>query len=277
MYRLDFERIDMSSLIEGYLGVTEEGRKSRLPAKLDWWQSATGLFLGLFMWGHMLFVSTILISNDFMYTVTKMFEGSFIFGEENSKPIIVSISVFIVFVIFIVHAGLALRKFPSNYKQYKIMKTHTAALKHDDTKLWFIQAYTGFAMFFLGSVHLYVIMTSADKIGPYGSADRMVSDWMWPLYILLLLAVELHGSIGLYRLSVKWGWFDGKDAKATRKKLKKAKWAVTIFFLVLGFATLAAYIKIGLEHRDNYGERYHPSKTQSLYQTPSYDIQGVLS
>ncbi len=267
----------MRSLIEGYLGVTEEGRKSRLPAKLDWWQSATGLFLGLFMWGHMLFVSTILVSKDFMYTVTKMFEGSFIFGDAHSKPILVSITVFIVFVIFIVHAGLALRKFPSNYKQYSIMKTHTAALKHEDTKLWFIQAYTGFAMFFLGSVHLYVIMTSADKIGPYGSADRMVSDWMWPLYILLLLAVELHGSIGLYRLSVKWGWFDGKDAKATRKKLKKAKWAVTVFFLVLGFATLAAYIKIGLEHKANYGERYHPGTSQSLNQTTTYAIQGVLS
>ncbi len=267
----------MSDLIEGYLGVTKEGRKSRLPAKLDYWQSATGLFLGLFMWGHMLFVSTILISKDFMYTVTKMFEGSFIFGDEHSKPIIVSISVFIVFMIFIIHAALALRKFPSSYKQYKIMKTHTVALNHDDTKLWFIQAYTGFAMFFLGSVHLYVIMTSADKIGPYGSADRMVSDWMWPLYLLLLLAVELHGSIGLYRLSVKWGWFDGKDAKATRKKLKKLKWAITVFFLVLGFTTLAAYIKIGLAHQDNYGERYHPTKVQSLHQTHAYTIQGALS
>lgn len=267
----------MSGLIEGYLGVTKEGRKSRLPAKLDWWQSATGLFLGLFMWGHMLFVSTILISKDFMYTVTKLFEGSFIFGDENSKPILVSIAVFIVFVIFIVHAGLALRKFPSTYKQYKIMKVHTAALKHDDTKLWFIQAFTGFAMFFLGSVHLYVIMTSADKIGPYASADRMVSDWMWPLYLLLLLAVEFHGSIGLYRLSVKWGWFDGKDAKATRKKLKKLKWAITIFFMVLGLTTLAAYMKIGFAHQDNYGERYHRGQIQSLNQVPRTTLQGVLS
>jgi len=98
---------------------------------------------------------------------------------------------------------------------------------------------------------------------------------MWPLYILLLLAVELHGSIGLYRLSVKWGWFDGKDAKATRKKLKKAKWIITTFFLVLGFATLAAYIKIGIAHKANYGEKYHVS--QNLNYTQSYNIQGVLS
>jgi fumarate reductase subunit C len=250
----------MISLIEGYLGITGNRKKSKFPAKLDYWQSATGLFLGLFMWAHMFFVSTILISKDFMYSVTKMFEGSFIFGE--GKPIIVGVMVFFVFVIFILHAMLALRKFPINYRQFQILKTHTKALNHDDTKLWFIQVYTGFAMFFLGSVHLYILMTNPEKIGPYASADRVVSDFMWPLYILLLLAVELHGSIGLYRLAVKWGWFDGKNARETRKKLKKAKMMITIFFLILGFTTLAAYIKIGIEHKANYGEHY---KSQVVY------------
>ena len=248
----------MSKLIEGYLGITSDGKKSKLPAKLDFYQSATGLILGLFMWGHMFFVSTILISKDFMHTITQMFEGAFFF-EDGGKPILVSIFVGFIFIIFIVHALLAMRKLPANYEQYKILKTHTNALDHADTKLWFYQAFTGFVMFFLGSVHLYIIMTSADKIGPYASADRVVSDWMWPLYILLLLAVEFHGSIGLYRLAVKWGWFDGKNPRETRKKLKKAKWATTIFFLALGFASLAAYIKIGIEHKDNYGERYHPT------------------
>jgi len=82
---------------------------------------------------------------------------------------------------------------------------------------------------------------------------------MWPLYILLLLAVEFHGSIGLYRLAVKWGWFDGKDPKASRKKLKKAKWIVTVAFLTLGVLSLAAYIKIGIAHKDKVGERYEIS------------------
>ena len=31
------------------------------------------------------------------------------------------------------------------------------------------------------------------------------------------------------------------------------------FFIVLGLATLAAYMKIGYEHRDRVGERYTPS------------------
>jgi hypothetical protein len=51
-----------------------------------------------------------------------------------------------------------------------------------------------------------------------------------------------------------------------RHRLKVLKWAITVFFLVLGFATLAAYIKIGIEHQGHYGERYVPSRLQELPQ-----------
>lgn len=247
----------MSDLLEGFLGTSIEGKKSRLPAKLDYIQSATGLFLGLFMWGHMFFVSTILISKDFMYTITKMFEGSMFLSEP--QPVIVSAIVLFVFAVFIVHAMLGMRKLPINFRQYQAYKTHMGMMKHDDTTMWFTQAFTGFAMFFLGSAHLFTMATKADEIGPFGSADRMYSDYMWPFYLLLLLAVEFHGGIGLYRLCVKWGWFEGADAKASRKNLKKVKWAVTTFFLALGLLTLAAYVKIGYEHRHNVGERFQPT------------------
>ena len=63
-------------------------RKSRLPARLDLLQSASGLALGLFMWGHMFFVSSILLGNDAMWTITRFFEGYFFFGR--SYPGIVS-------------------------------------------------------------------------------------------------------------------------------------------------------------------------------------------
>jgi len=61
---------------------------------------------------------------------------------------------------------------------------------------------------------------------------------------------------------VKWGWFEGKDPNASRKRLKLVKWAITVFFLVLGLATLAAYMKIGYEHRDRAGEPYVPAAMQ---------------
>src|SRR5215467_9939543 len=37
------------------VGLDQRARKSHWPARLDWAQSASGLFLGLFMWGHMAF------------------------------------------------------------------------------------------------------------------------------------------------------------------------------------------------------------------------------
>ena len=56
-------------------------RKSRWPARLDWLQSVSGLLLALFMWGHMFFVSSILLGKDARWTVTRFFEGYFFFGR----------------------------------------------------------------------------------------------------------------------------------------------------------------------------------------------------
>ena len=249
-----------SPLIAG-VGLADRARKSRWPARLDLTQSVTGLVLVLFMWGHMFFVSSILISKDAMWTITKVFEGYFFFGAGYAW--IVSLVVAAVIGLIVVHAVLAVRKFPASYQQYSTFRHHMGMMKHEDTTLWFWQVFTGFALFFLASVHLYLMLTRPDRIGPYESSDRVWSEHLWPLYILLLLAVELHGGIGLYRLAVKWGSFAGPDPAATRARLKLLKWAITVFFLALGFATLAAYIRIGIEHQDHYGERYVPAHLQT--------------
>jgi fumarate reductase subunit C len=239
------------------VGLADAPRKSRWPARLDLMQSGTGLLLALFMWGHMFFVSSILISNDAMWTITKFFEGYFFFGR--SYPVIVSFVVAAVIVMLVVHAFLAVRKFPINYRQFTLFRGHMKMLKHEDTTLWFWQVVTGFALFFLATIHLYVMLTQPGKIGPYESADRVWSGVYWPLYLVLLFVVEIHGGVGLYRLCVKWGWFGTAEPGASRRRLKILKWALTVFFLVLGLATLAAYIKIGIEHAPNYGEKYAPA------------------
>ena len=124
-------------VIESYTGVTPQRKKSKIPAKLDFWQSATGLFLGLFMLAHLLFVSSILISKEAMYKVTKFFEGSFIFGEAG-EPRIVSAIVVIVIIALVIHAFLAMRKFPINYKQFLALRVHKDLMKHGDTTYWVI-------------------------------------------------------------------------------------------------------------------------------------------
>jgi len=121
-------------------------------------------------------------------------------------------------------------------------------------------------MFFAGSVHLYIMLTNPGSIDPYLSADRVVSGNMWPLYLTLLICVELHGTIGLYRLCMKWGWFAGKDAKKSRQKLKAMKNKLTIFFLTIGVLALLVFVVIGIRHRDNVGERYvkHDSAVEQV-------------
>jgi fumarate reductase subunit C len=235
-------------------------RRSRWPARLDLLQSGSGLVLALFMWGHMFFVSSILLGKDAMWTVARFFEGTFFFGRPLSW--LVSLVVATILTLLMLHALLAMRKFPINFRQLREFRAHAGTLKHEDTTLWWWQAVTGFALFFMASMHLYVMLSRPDRIGPFESADRVWSDHYWPLYLVLLFAVELHGGIGLYRLAMKWDWFAGPDPNATRHKLKTLKWVLTVFFLVLGLATLAAYVKIGIEHAPNAGERYVPSHLQ---------------
>jgi fumarate reductase subunit C len=98
-----------------------------------------------------------------------------------------------------------------------------------------------------------------DAIGPFGSGNRFWSGSWWPLYLVLLFAVELHAGIGLYRLAVKWGWLQGDDPNVGRARLKRLKWVLTIFFLALGLATFAAYMKIGREIEGNPGAVYVPA------------------
>ena len=249
--------MDSSQNVIAGVGLADRPRKSRWPARMDFAQSASGLVLALFMWGHMFFVSTILISKDAMWSVTKFFEGYFVLGT--SYPGVVSVVVATILALVMFHAFLAMRKFPANYRQYRAFIGHRKLMAHEDTTLWWVQAVTGFLLFFMAAVHLYQMLMHPGDIGPYGSADRVWSGGWWPLYLVLLFAVELHGGIGLYRLCVKWGWLEGKDPEASRKKLKAAKWVLTAFFRALGLATLGAYMKIGYEHRSRVGERYTPA------------------
>ncbi len=242
------------NIVESILGKTTQKRKSKIPAKLDFLQSATGLILAIFIIFHLLFEASILFGKDSMYAITKMFELDFFI--KGGSPIFISILAFIIFAIFIFHAFLAMRKFPNSYREYLRLKTHAKLMKHSDTNLWIIQITTGFMLFFLGSIHLYTMLTQPANIGPFASSDRVYSDMFWPMYLMLLISVVLHAGVGIYRLIMKWGWFDGKNPKENRLRTRKIIKIITIIYLIIGLFSLITYIKIGYEHRDSYGERY---------------------
>lgn len=230
----------------------------KIPAILDFTQSFTGLILALFIMGHILFEASILISNEMMYKVTIMFEGYYFFGE--TYPGIVSFLAAAVFVIIVVHAAIALRKFPSDYREYKIIKNHTLRMEHEDTSLWMIQVITGFMMFFIASVHVYIMMVQPSNIGPYASSHRVVDELMGPLYFLLLLSVISHAFIGLYRLAMKWGFMESKKPEVSRARFKFLMKALIAVYIILGLSSLTKYTYIGLTHDFSDGVKYQ-SKT----------------
>jgi len=154
-----------------------------------------------------------------------------------------------------------MRKFPASYRQYKVMKEHTVRMRHQDTSLWVIQAVTGFSMFFLASIHLYIMIMQPDMIGPYASSER-VANYMWPLYLLLLFAVVIHAGVGIYRLILKWGWFEAKQQKYMKQRralLRMIMYFVVTLYLTIGVASLMRYMSIGEAHTPDDPERYVPA------------------
>jgi fumarate reductase subunit C len=103
-------------------------------------------------------------------------------------------------------------------------------------------------MFFLGSVHLYIMMTQPQNIGPFASSSRVVDELMGPLYLILLFSVVSHAFIGLYRLAMKWGFMEGKNTKKSRKIFKLLMKTMIAVYLILGTFSLAKYTYIGLNH-----------------------------
>lgn len=224
-------------------------------------EGTTGLLLVLFMWVHMGLVSSILVSKDAMYHVSRFLEGEYLLGRP--MPILVSIAASIVFLLLLTHALAAIRRMPASYREYSAFIHHAAGMRHADTWLWLVQVITGIIIMFVAAVHLYEMIMHPANIGPYASADRAVTGRMWPLDLLLLYAVEIHAGIGLYRLILKWGWFASPDPRRMRRRLRLLIAGIVVFFLALGTATLATYVKIGLEHREQAGERYVPSHLSS--------------
>jgi fumarate reductase subunit C len=239
-------------------------RKSPWPARLDLLQSASGLVLALFICAHMGFEGSILLGKDAMWRVSRFFEGAFFFSAP--VPALVSLAALGIFAVLVLHALLAMRKFPINFRELQAIVRHSRTVRMADTRLWLVQALTGFSLFFLASAHLAQMLFWPEKIGPYASADRIWSDHLWPFYAALLIAAGLHAGAGLYRLSLKWGW-----PRFLRASLRRLMWAFIFFFIAVETATLGVYMDIGRRHASAYGERYTPPALHGQRAKPAGD------
>jgi fumarate reductase subunit C len=194
----------------------------------------TGLILALFMWGHMLFVGSILTGEKGFDWLAEMLEVYFI-----AQP-----TVIVIFALFLVHAVLAARKIPAQLEERRKMIALGRGLKnnaHEESILWIWQVRTGMIVLVLGSFHL--ILLGIDVLTPlFGerigiesvTSFERVQAGLWLPYAILLICVEFHASIGLYRLAVKWGVF----ARLGRSTLHLIERVILWLFLGLGFVIL---------------------------------------
>lgn len=223
--------------IEGFLGMSMDRKKSRLPALQDRWQSITGFILACFMICHMIFTGTILCGKG-------AFEKVVAFAEPGGIHQITNVVAFVIFIIFAIHAFLAMRKFPANYKAYRAFKAHKIRMKHCDTTLWWFQFLSGFLLFFFAGAHILTIVFG-EKI----SADVSIARFsqLHLFYFALLVFTVVHASIGMYRLYVKWISIDDNPVvcKAKRKKIKTIIFAIWGVFFIISIVADFRWISLG--------------------------------
>lgn len=214
----------------------------------------TGLALALFMWGHVILVGSILTGERGFDWVATMLEDNYI-----AQP-----TVAVIFAVFILHAIFASRKIPAQLDERRRMirlakglnqsgrenvptrRDNSPFVPHLESMLWIWQVRTGMIMLVLGSFHL--ILLGIDVFTPlFGehtgieSATSLsrVAAGLWLPYAILLLCVEFHASVGLYRLAVKWG----AGFLPHRRHLYRIE--QFIFWLVLGLGALTLLVLAG--------------------------------
>ncbi|MCE9792012.1 fumarate reductase cytochrome b subunit [Shewanella indica] len=205
---------------------------------LDLGQSASGVLLALFLWTHLLLVSSILLGAPAMEWVARNMELSFLSDDGHGYPWVVSLIAIAVAGLALLHVLMALHKLPLSLRQQKVLKQQLVQIDHGDTRLWVWQAATGVVILLLLPVHLWLVGSAPETIGPQGSADRIWNQYAWALYLPLLLTVELHAAIGLYRVALKWG--AARDLNS-RARLRKIKTILSVAFIAVGLASLLAF------------------------------------
>jgi fumarate reductase subunit C len=208
----------------------------------------SGVALAIFMWGHMVLVGSIL-------TGARGFDW---LAGGLEKLYVAQPTVIVVIALFLVHGVFAARKIPAQLRERRQLQALAAGLRasgkkwpqvpgapvftpHLESMLWIWQVRTGMVIVVLGSFHLVLLGLDVftplfgEHIGIESATTlQRVKGGLWPLYALLLLCVEFHASVGLYRFAVKWGV--GKRLK--RSTLHRIEQFLFWFILVFGVIVL---------------------------------------
>ena len=229
---------------------SEAHLKAKRAIRNEWISGLSGAFLAMFICGHLILESSILLGKDAYQATVHLLEVTI----PIAKPIVIFVSI-----VFFYHFVWASRKIPGKLEDRKRMmelgkkikgskkiwnqdrKLETSLVRHFETSLWIWQVRTGMIVLATGAFHLILvawnIFTNMGVSGqqPGLSADiatQRVESGLWILYAVLMLAVVTHMAIGVYRLLVKWfadTWF-------TRKYSRIVFYFLFWFYIILGIA-----------------------------------------
>lgn len=192
---------------------------------IDVAQSISGILLVGFLWMHMLFVGTILLGEGVFNTLAHALDEYYL----------AQIGIPFIILLILIHIIIAGRRAPLRLRDLRISWRLTKMMGHTDTWIWVGQVVTALLVAILTSIHLWIILVEF-PITSVISAIRVDSPLLW-LYIVLLLTGEYHAGFGLYRIFVKWGWFE-------RKKMGYLLKLITVIIITIGFAAMYAFKQI---------------------------------
>lgn len=244
-----------AEVIKG-VALKDAKRMSRWPAVLDVAQSVTGLLLGLFLFCHMAFTSSIQISKDLFWNLIETSGLRFIFGTSQNWAHFAFVG--IIMLLVIIHAICALRRFPTSYHQCRDVNGHISFIHHQDSTLWLVQLITAVVLTGMAFPHMMGMLTAPGNIDPNLSSVRAYDDGLIWTFIFLV-ATELHGMIGLYRLGVKWDVIKCDD----RAPFRKTMLIVALLMIICGSFTAFTYWNNGrqLVQADQASVRYVPTNS----------------
>jgi fumarate reductase subunit C len=198
------------------------------------------------MWGHVILVGSILTGTRGFDWLASSLEDYYI-----AQPTVIAI-----FALFLVHAVFAARKIPARLRERRAFlelsrdlqnSTFAAGKPHIESMLWIWQVRTGLVILVLGSFHL--VLLGMDVLTPVFGAGRgiesttsiaRVSGGLWLPYAILLVCVEFHASVGLYRFAVKWG----AGSLLSRSTLHVMERIIFWVVLVLGVVSLLVLAEV---------------------------------
>lgn len=195
-------------------------------AALDWLQMLSGAILVLFMWCHMILVSSVILSPKVMNGIAWFFEMTYM--AQIGGPII--------FAIFIGHFILAARKIPFTANGQETAWAHAKMMHHRDTWLWIAQVVTAMIVLVMGAIHMWVVLNDLPITAEKSAARIASGGWLW-FYFILLPMIELHVSVGAYRIGVKWGFI----TKENRPRFKRFELYLFAGFIAIGVITLLVF------------------------------------